>query len=150
MSEHVPAADANGAPLTSYAALAGSFVAALATFLVVGRKRLPERVSWDDIGRIALATHKLSRLIAKDEVTSFVRAPVTEDPEATEPAPRGARKAVGELVTCPYCLGLWIAATLSAGVVVRPREARFLCSVFAAHAISDGLNAGFVRLKPSS
>lgn len=47
-------------------------------------------------------------------------------------------------------LGLWLTAALSVGVVLRPREARFVCSVLAAHAIADGLNAGFVRLKPPS
>jgi uncharacterized protein DUF1360 len=62
--------------------------------------------------RIGLASHKLGRLVAKDDVTTWVRAPVTQDPDATEPKPRGVERALGELVTCPYCVGVWIASGL--------------------------------------
>ncbi len=48
---------------------------------------LPERVSPGDILLLGVATHKLSRLLAKDWVTSFYRAPFTEyQGSATAPA----------------------------------------------------------------
>src|SRR5207244_13296590 len=82
-------------------------------FLARNRPKLPERLPTSDILRIALATHKMSRLIAKDEVTEFIRAPFTEDPEGTEPKRRGLPHAVGTMITCPYCVGLWVASGFS-------------------------------------
>jgi uncharacterized protein DUF1360 len=118
-------------------------------FLARYRRRLPESVPAGDVVRIGIATHKLSRLITKDEVTEFVRAPFTEDPEGTRPIRRGVRHSVGRLVTCPYCVGLWVASLLSYGQVLAPRETRFVSSIFSAHALADFLNAAFVRLRGS-
>ena len=134
-------------PLVSYAAFASLFMTALAGFVAAERGRLPSEPRWSDTARIALATHKLARLIAKDEVTTFVRAPVTVDEDATEPERRGFRRAAGELLTCPYCLGLWIAAGFTASTVVWPRESRFVASILAAHAGADLLHATFARLR---
>lgn len=134
-------------PLGSYAALTATFAGSLGGFLALRGGRLPERVAAGDLVLTAAAAHKISRLVARDEVTTFIRAPVTSDPDATEPAGHGIRRALGQLVTCPYCLGLWTAGGLLALQVVRPREGRFVISLFAVHAGADFLNAGFVRLK---
>jgi Protein of unknown function (DUF1360) len=134
-------------PIPEYAALAGTFWAIFAVFLAGSRHRLPERVRPTDLVTIALSTYKLSRLITKEDVTAFVRAPVTEDPDAQQPKPSGVPRVLGELVTCPYCIGLWIASGLSYGHVLFPRETRFFTTVFSAHAVSDFLHAGFVWLK---
>lgn len=133
----------------SYAALALAFGGALVAFVVAEGKRLPPRPSWSDTVLIGLASHKLARLVAKEEVTSFVRAPVTVDEEASQPQPRGFRRAAGQLLTCPSCVGLWIAAGFSGANVLWPGETRFIASVLAAHASADFLNAGFVRIKSS-
>jgi hypothetical protein len=93
---------------------------------------------------IGTASHKLSRLIAKDKVTSPFRAPFTElegkgGPGELEEASRGtgARKAIGELLVCPYCLGLWVVAAFSVGLLFAPRLTRFIASMFSALTISD-------------
>ena len=91
-------------------------------FLARNRPKLPERLPTSDILRIALATHKMSRLIAKDEVTEFIRAPFTEDPEGTEPKRRGLPHAVGTMITCPYCVGLWVASGFSYAHVIALRS----------------------------
>ena len=102
-------------PLRDYAALVGLFNATLALFLV-SRKRspLPERIALSDLLLLGLAAQKISRVVTKDRVTSPLRAPfakyegsagageVEEEPRGT-----GLRKAIGELITCPYCLGTW-------------------------------------------
>ena len=134
-------------PLPEYAALAGTFWAVFALFLATNRERLPERFRPADIAAIALSTYKLSRVITKEDVTAFVRAPVTDDPDAQQPKPRGMRRALGELVTCPYCIGLWIASSLTYGHVLFPREARFLTTIFGSYAVGDFLHAGFTWLK---
>ena len=134
-------------PLPQYAALAATFGTALGGFLAVAGRRLHERVSLTDTVRIGLASYKLGRLIAKDRVAAFVRAPVTEDVEATEPKREGAGRALGELVTCPYCIGLWVASGLSYSLVFFPRQTRVVTTIFGAQAVADFLNAAFVRLR---
>jgi hypothetical protein len=134
-------------PLPQYAALAATFSAVLGGFLVVAGRRIPERTSLLDTARIGLASYKVGRLIAKDPVTSFVRAPVTEDADATEPKPDGAARVLGELVTCPYCIGLWVASGLSYSLVLFPRQTRLVTTIFGAQAVADFLNAAFVRLR---
>ena len=108
-----------------YAALAALFNGVLATSLLVrkcSREPLPERVEPKDIALFALATQKLSRVITKDKVTSALRAPFTEvegkggPGEIEERAKgQGLRRAIGELLTCPFCLGSWIASGLIYG-----------------------------------
>jgi hypothetical protein len=134
-------------PLHEYATLTTVFSGALGTFLLLAGKRLPERIGFGDILRVGLASYKLGRLVAKDEVTTWMRAPVTRDEEAQEPEQEGMARALGELVTCPYCVGLWVAAGFSAAVVLFPREARFAATIFGGQAAADFLNAAFVRLR---
>src|SRR3954454_11219346 len=59
--------------LGTFTALAGGFSA---WFRASGRE-LPERVDGRDLALVTIATHKASRLVAKDRVTSVVRAPFT-------------------------------------------------------------------------
>jgi hypothetical protein len=139
-------------PLREYAVLAAIFNAGLAGFLVAARRRgtLPERIGAADIAEIGVASHKLSRLIAKDRVTSFLRAPFRRlqghgGPNELEEETRGdgARAAIGELIGCPYCLGLWTAAGFAAGTIVAPRETRFVTGIFTALTIADFMQVAY-------
>ena len=134
-------------PLPQYATLATSWWAVFFAFVLANRRRLPETVPYGDIARVALASYKMSRVVAKEDVTSFVRAPVTEDPDAKTPKRTGMARVLGELVTCPYCLGLWFSGAFFYALTLAPREARFAMSIFSAYAATDFLQAGFVRLK---
>jgi hypothetical protein len=126
-------------PLGGYAALMATFGAAGASFaawLRASGRELPERPSAGDLALITMATHKASRLLAKDRVTSTIRAPFTEfegdagPGEVSENARgRGLRRAVGELIICPYCLGAWIAGAFTAGLIVAPRPTRWAAGV---------------------
>ena len=138
-------------PLSEYATLTVVFGGVLGGFLVLASRRLPERIGFGDMARLGLASYKIGRLVAKDDVTAFVRAPVTEGRESGEEEPKGEglQRALGELVTCPYCIGLWIAAGLSYGLVLLPRQTRFVTTVFGAQAVADFLNAAFVRTRRS-
>jgi len=113
-------------PLLAYAGtmavFGGLFSAAIGVARRSGRD-LPKRIDGRDLAAIGVASHKLSRLIAKDKVTTPLRAPFTEYQKDGGPAEveersrgRGARKAVGELLTCPYCLGLWALAAEQKGL----------------------------------
>lgn len=140
-------------PLGSYAVVAGAYSAAFAGSLLALRARghkLPERITASDMLLVGVATHKLSRLIAKDKVTSFVRAPFTRFQESSgqgeveeEPCGHGLRLAVGELLVCPYCLAQWVATALALGLVGAPRPTRLLGGVLVAHTISDFLQIAY-------
>jgi hypothetical protein len=134
-------------PLPEYAALTAAFGAVLGGFLLVARRRLPERIAFADVVRIGLASYKIGRLVAKDDVTSWVRAPVTRDVDASEPTPEGVERVLGELVTCPYCVGVWASSGLSYALVLYPRQTRVVTTIFGAQAVADFLNAAFVKLK---
>jgi len=102
---------------------------------------------------MAAGTQKLSRLIAKDRVTSFLRSPFTRytgeaGPSEVEEEPRGAglQLAVGELLVCPYCIGQWVAAAFVGGYVADPKTTRVVASVFAVLGASDFLQQAWVAL----
>src|ERR1700743_3369082 len=68
-------------PVEAYAVLASTYAALTAGSLLVLRlrgHRLPEKVSSTDLLLLGVSTHKVSRLLAKDKVTSFIRAPFTK------------------------------------------------------------------------
>jgi hypothetical protein len=60
---------------------------------------------------------------------------------------RGLRKSVGELVTCPFCLGQWVATSFLFGAVAAPRVARFAAGICTVAALSDGLQLVRQRLQ---
>ncbi len=140
-------------PLLAYGmlmvAFSGLLVAALSLFRGQGRE-MPARLDAADIALVGVASHKLGRLLTKDKVTSPLRAPFTElegsgGPGELEERPRGSgvRKAIGELLVCPYCLDLWVVAALSIGLLFAPRTTRFLASLFAALTLSDFLQIAY-------
>ena len=113
-------------------------------------RELPERVGAGDLALLGTATHKLSRLIAKDKVTAVARAPFTtyegsEGPSELSESPRGTglRRAVGELVSCPWCVGLWVAFAFALGLVAAPRLTRLLASALSILALSDFLQIAY-------
>lgn len=140
-------------PLLHFGLLMGVFNALLAAALLLARRQgrdLPERLGAGDIALISVASHKISRLVAKDKVTSPLRAPFTELEEKGGPAEleeaargRGARRAIGELLICPYCLGLWVVAGFAVGLLFAPRLTRFLAAIFTALTASDFLQIAY-------
>src|SRR2546421_5494534 len=67
-------------PVGSYAALLATYGVAVTALGALVRRRarpLPERPSAADLALIAVATHKVSRMVSKDTVLAAVRAPFT-------------------------------------------------------------------------
>jgi hypothetical protein len=142
-------------PLTGYAVLIATFTSlsgAFAAWFRASGRELPDRIDARDLALVTIATHKASRLVAKDRVTSAVRAPFTrfehdDGPgEVSESARgRGLRRAVGELLVCPYCLGLWISAAFTAGLLVAPRFTRWFAAVLTALFGADVLQIAYKK-----
>jgi len=143
-------------PLGSYAALAATLNAAFIAGLLTAhrRGRLPEQLDVRQIVLLGLATHKLARLLSKDAVTSFIRAPFVHLEEKTgsdslhETARgTGMQHALGELLSCPECTGQWIASGLIIGSLHAPRVTRVITSLYATLAIGDTLQFVYAGLK---
>jgi hypothetical protein len=144
-------------PLGGYAALTATFAGLASGFSIWVRRsgrELPERIDGRDLALITVATHKASRMLAKDRVTSAVRAPFTRyqadgGPAGVEERPRGRglRRAIGELLICPFCLSVWIGFAFAAGLVVAPRPTRWAASVLAVVFGSDVLQVAYKRLE---
>ena len=135
--------------VTLVAAFGASLVAARVAARVTGREP-PERPHPADVVMVGFATHKLSRLLTKAKATSFMRAPFTEYEEAkgrgeVEERPRGegARRALGELLVCPFCMSQWISAGFAAGLVLAPRATRLVAASYSAQAVADFLQLAY-------
>jgi hypothetical protein len=141
-------------PLGSYALLVGLYGAGLAGFLAWMRgsgRKLPARLEPGDVVTFGLATHKLTRIIARDWVTSPLRAPLVRyqgprpggEVEESIRVQRGFRRAVADLLTCTYCLGPWVAGSLICARAVAPRGTRLVASIFALTTVSDFLHRSY-------
>ena len=135
--------------------LGGGIVALTAAARATGRR--PPEPGVRDVLLLGVATHKLSRLLAKDSVTSPMRAPFTRfqgadgDAELREEVRgQGGRKAVGELVSCPFCLAPWVVTALSAGLTFAPRWTRAVVASSSAVAVSDFLQLAYAGAQQRS
>jgi hypothetical protein len=144
-------------PLAGYVRVLATYVGVLGAFAGVLRatgRRLPERFDGRDLTLSALATHKIARLLTKDPVTSPLRAPFTRYEGTAGPSEvheevrgHGMRHAVGELLTCPFCTGHWVATGFNFGLVLAPRPTRLVASAFATLAGSDLLQLVYSGLQ---
>lgn len=140
-------------PLASYGMLMATLLGssgAFAWWLGRSGRPVPDRPELGDLALVSIAAHKASRLLAKDRVASPLRAPFTryeDDGAAGEvsetPRGRGLRRAVGELLVCPYCIGAWMAAAFTASLLVAPRLTRWACVALTTVAVSDFLQIAY-------
>ncbi|MGW4500076.1 DUF1360 domain-containing protein [Micromonospora sp. NPDC004336] len=134
--------------MSAYVGVAG----ALAGLVKVTGRQVPDRPATADVVLLGIATHKLSRLLAKDAVTSPLRAPFTrydrpigsgEVMEQVRDQGSSTRHAIGELLSCPFCLAVWVATGLTGGLVLTPRLTRLVATALTAVAASDFLQMAY-------
>lgn len=139
-------------PLGGYAVLMGVYGSVVTAGAVALRRRnrpLPD-VRLFDVVLVGVATHKVARRMSKDSVTSPLRAPFTRYEGVSGPAElqegargTGIRKAVGELISCPFCLSQWVSTGFIFGLLTAPRATRWTASVFASLALADFLQFAY-------
>lgn len=139
-------------PLGGYATLMTVYGAAVTAGAMAVRRRgrpLPD-VRLADVVLTGIATHKLARRVTKDSVTSPLRAPFTRYEGVSGPAElqegvrgQGLRKAVGELISCPFCISQWVATGFVFGLLTAPRSTRWTASVFSSLALADFLQFAY-------
>ncbi|CAM5712659.1 DUF1360 domain-containing protein [Streptomyces canus] len=138
--------------LTAMAAF-GVYTAGWAAAVRLRGRPLPDRPEPWDVLLTSVATFRLSRLLSKASVTSPLRAPFTTYVGPQGPAelheeaqPETGKETVGELVTCPFCMSVWVASTLTAGQILWPRATRTAMGTLAALAGADALQLAYGAL----
>lgn len=151
----------NHRPLGGYLAVLAIYalvVAAATTCALLTGRRLPSRWRIQDLVTVTLGTHKLSRTLTKDAVTSPLRAPFTHysgtggPAEVHEDVREGSqlRHSLGELLTCPFCLDMWVATGFAIGLVFAPRFTRLVAGVFTVLAGADFLQLAYAMAQQSA
>jgi hypothetical protein len=122
-------------------------VSAAAAAVRASGRELPERIPVGDAFLLTVATFRLARRIAKDPVTAPIRAPFVRFEGASGHAEvaeevrehGGAKHAVGELLTCPFCLAQWVGTGFVFGYVSAPKVTRLAALTMTMVAGSDVL-----------
>ncbi len=122
-------------------------VSAAAAAVRASGRELPERIPLGDAFLLTVATFRLARRIAKDPVTAPIRAPFVRfegqsgHAEVAEEIREhgGAKHAIGELLTCPFCLAQWVGTGFVFGYVTAPKATRLAALTMTMVAGSDVL-----------
>jgi hypothetical protein len=124
-------------PLLGYAVITGTFLLGVGGLLFRLERdgRLLEEVRLADLALLGLGSQQLSRMITRDRVTTVFRAPFTTYAGTRDAAPGEAnevarrsntiQQAIGELVTCPFCMATWTTTALFGGYLVKPRRCSY-------------------------
>lgn len=90
-------------------------------------------ITWLHLAMLVMAVFRLTRLIVFDKITWFLRKPFHEVIEETQEDGSiatylhvkgiGARKWIGELLSCYWCTGIWSTVVLYLGLIYIPQLA---------------------------
>jgi hypothetical protein len=126
-------------------------VSAAASAVRASGRQLPERIPLGDAVLLTVGTFRLARRLAKDPVTAPIRAPFTRFEGASGHAEvaeevrehGGAKHAVGELLTCPFCLAQWVGTGFVFGYITAPKATRLAALTMTMVAGSDVLQFAY-------
>lgn len=87
-------------------------------------------------------------------ITSPLRAPFATKSKSCgegevegEPKGQGLQVTVGELLTCPYCIGMWITTPMWFGMILAPRLTRFMAGILTSVTIADFTHRAYLKAK---
>ncbi|MDQ2688672.1 MAG: DUF1360 domain-containing protein [Chloroflexota bacterium] len=133
--------------------LIGTFLSSAAVAGTRPMHRLP-RLGALDLAMLGLASHRIGRMIAFERVAEPLREPFTATvPDETGADDtvvargRGVRWVLGELLSCPTCVGTWAAMFLYLGLTFVPGPTRVLMSVLAAAGVAEVAYVGVEQLE---
>jgi Protein of unknown function (DUF1360) len=90
----------------------------MGAIILEGETRIPfEELSLTDYVLMSLATWRLTRLFVYDAITKFIREQFWDVVKvgkgfALEKPKFGPRRTLADLLSCPWCFGMWAAATV--------------------------------------
>ncbi|MBW3634854.1 MAG: DUF1360 domain-containing protein [Armatimonadetes bacterium] len=129
-----------------FLAIIFTFVAMTGAVLKVRRTGTGDAFTPLNLLLLGLASYRAGRVIALDDVTQPFRLPFVdvqeENGERKEtPKKEGLPGAIGALITCPDCIGFWIAAVLAYGSLLWSGPVRVVTLALGASGLSQFLNA---------
>ena len=143
-------------PLGGYAGLLATYGGFVTLAVTLGRRQVREPMPVRDLVLGSLATFRLARTISHDPVTSPLRAPFTRYEGTQGPAEvaeevrgTGFRHAIGELVSCPFCLAQWAATVIVVGLTFAPRFTRAAMNVLVMVTAADFLQFAYSKAMQS-
>ena len=133
---------------TTKLVLGSAFLGGLGAFsLLQSRREQQVALTGLDLVMLGLATYRSGRLVAYERVAAPLREPVTEtvqdasgSGETVVATGKGWRWTFGELVSCPVCVGTWVAAGLVYGVHLAPRPTRAYIAVMSVTGVAQILS----------
>ncbi len=150
---------ADDVPVFSYALLMGTYAAVFAgLYRFATRNGRPlERPRGGDFALLAVASYKLSRIVTMSFIGSPLRAafaergPSLKGGEVQDKARgQGLQRAVGNLVTCPFCFSVWSTTFVVFGYSIARRATLQASTILSIAAVDDFLNLGFRNLREQS
>lgn len=106
------------------------------------------QLSWFDLVLLGLATFRLGRMIAFDRVAEPLRSPFTRTTldysgagNTVVPRGEGVQQALGQLISCPICVGTWVAAVLVVLYYLWPEPTRLFLVILAAVGLAELLHS---------
>ena len=136
--------------------LIGTFFGSVAVAAAQPARRWP-RLGVLDFVLLGLASHRIGRMIAFERVAQPIREPFTEKvpdesgaDETVVATGHGIRWVIGELMSCPRCVGTWAALFLYLGHTFAPRPTRVLTTVLAVAGIAELAYVGVEHLEWSA
>ena len=102
---------------------------------------------------LALAVYRGAHILSNEKITKPLRAPFitthenTEGREIEEPLTTGLRGAIGALLCCPSCTGIWVATILVYGYLILPYPCSIIIIILALSAVERFLTMAFDFLK---
>jgi Protein of unknown function (DUF1360) len=155
LSDNVQQGYGEGQPLPQFAILAFIQSGVLLLLSISAQARRYPKISFGDLLLLGIGTHKLSRIVAKDRVTAPVRAPFTRFEKSIgsgeveeEGRGTGLQEVIGELVSCSYCMSVWVASALLLLFIINRRLASLICKLLTLITASHFLHRFYLRLDP--
>lgn len=106
-----------------------------------------------DLVLLGLTTYRVGHLVAYERIADPIREPFAErtpdpegDGETIVPKGSGVQRALGELLSCPICVGTWAATALVYGLHLLPRPTRAFMAIMTATGIAQIVNTAVKAL----
>lgn len=106
----------------------GLYVGVLIALHYLGK--LPRNIHVLDLFLLGLAAARVSDIISTDDIMQWLREPFIEvdqeeiagqEVQTRRGRGHGFRRVLGDLLSCPWCVGVWVAAGLTYALIIFPR-----------------------------
>jgi hypothetical protein len=120
---------------------------ALGIWVVIHRHISIPSVSWLQLALGGLAVYRIAQIIANEHITEPLRAPFVSQEESKgktieRPKRLGFKGAMGSLIYCPSCVGIWVSMVLVYAWLLWPRVVMVIVFIFFFSAIERIITTG--------